>query len=151
MGALGVLHERLHEDFSWCSRSAGRAGHGSEGMRDDKMSMPGFTAETALFATTRSYRAISKTAGLRPAVSPSLLAPRGSKPGCIPDCICTTPEGCPCCDVVTRPGPIALREESITMTCTASHAASCQATCDKLGGGMSSNPDGTVACTIYAW
>ncbi len=123
------------------------------------MSMPGFTAETALFATTRSYRAISRTARLKPLVSPSLRlsrpTSRGPKP-CIPGCICVTPEGCPCCDMLTRPGQVASPESaypdySITMTCTASHAASCQATCDRLGGGMSSNPDGTVACTIYAW
>ena len=113
------------------------------------MRMPGFTAETALLAAGRSYRAISRAGGRSSAISPSLVASRGSKPGCDPTCVCVTPEGCPCCQSVGRGQPVLMQESSTSTTCEPGSETVCEEWCQHAGGGMSSNPDGSTTCTVY--
>jgi hypothetical protein len=59
------------------------------------MNMPGFTAEASLDTSREHYHLTTRwnvTDGQ--AVAPQLTRSLGR---CIPNCICVTDEGCPCC------------------------------------------------------
>lgn len=61
---------------------------------EQKISIPGFTAESALGANGH-YATISSSASSAAGVAPQLQI---WKPGdCIPGCVCVQAEGCPCC------------------------------------------------------
>jgi hypothetical protein len=119
------------------------------------MSAPGFTGESALYPTVGHYRSAWSTARgeatLTAALSPILSGGRGrgGRRGCIEGCICVTPEGCPCCDVLPPEQRILQREPSMQTTCEPGTESMCQDWCDHAGGGMSSNPDGSTTCTVY--
>ena len=70
---------------------------------------PGFTAERSLGRTAGYVSRDRPGAGDAQVVPQSLLGrtTRRSRPdGCIPNCICVTLEGCPCCDVLWPMKPI---------------------------------------------
>lgn len=125
----------------------------------ESRNLPGFTAGSAVYAARRSYRigARSSSSSDSSGVVPSIgRAGRGRD--CIPGCICVTPEGCPCCDTIfpvpeTRGEATrnVLRERATptVATCEPGAESICVEWCDHAGGGLSSNPDGSVSCTVY--
>lgn len=114
------------------------------------MNMPGFTAEAAVYATGRSYRAKARFSGSNAAsgVSPSLIGSRGSGRACIPGCICVQPEGCPCCESIGS-RQRALNSGTPILTCGPGYEEVCTSICDVVGGGLQTNPNGTTTCTVY--
>jgi hypothetical protein len=117
------------------------------------MRSPGFSGELALYRTGHRYRT---TWPGHPAIGLALQAratwsgrPGPGRPDCIPGCICVTPEGCPCCDVVPDRMLAAARDTHVALTCQPGQDSMCQDWCDHQGGGMSSNPDGSTTCTVY--
>jgi hypothetical protein len=65
--------------------------------------MPGLTAEFSLQPAIDTYLSAHRS----PHQASTTVAPQmlrfnplrfGSKDGCIPNCLCVTQEGCPCCD-----------------------------------------------------
>jgi hypothetical protein len=117
------------------------------------MRSPGFTGESAIYATARHYRTARTVSGGAPSLTAALsLPPRPGQRGraCLPGCICVTPEGCPCCDMAAPRQPTMLRTASMQLTCEPGQESMCQDWCDHAGGGMSSNPDGSTTCTVYA-
>ena len=120
------------------------------------MMLPGFAAEAALAAPSRSYGNASFAGrGDGTMVSPAQARWAGSRrPGglgrpCIEGCICVSPDGCPCCDSMPIGLPKARREPSTALTCEPGSAGMCEEWCDHSGGGMSRNPDGSTTCTVY--
>jgi hypothetical protein len=60
--------------------------------------VPGFTAETALGRGSRTYRTTARGYGhAQSTVIPQFSRLGWPGDGCIPNCICVTEEGCPCC------------------------------------------------------
>lgn len=80
---------------------------------------------------------------------------------CILGCICVQPEGCPCCDPVVIPprlpqpsapsADLFFRDLQARawISCPSGTEEACTAVCDNHHGGMQSNPDGSMTCTIY--
>ena len=104
--------------------------------------MPGFTAEAAVYASGRSYRAVAGTSASHAASGVFLSFAERSR-DCIPGCVCATQEGCPCCDSfgsTQRSSVVRVRMQTRTPF---------EDWCDHAGGGLSSDPDGGVTCTIY--
>jgi hypothetical protein len=110
---------------------------------------PRFTGESAVYATTGHYRTSWLPGDGEPSLWVALSVPGKRGRDCIPGCICVTPEGCPCCDVIATRRPTMMRESSTTLTCQPGSESTCQDWCDHAGGGMSSNPDGSTSCTVY--
>jgi len=116
--------------------------------------MPGFTAQAADYPSGNSYRSISASTGTTAAsgVFPSLVAP--PRRGCIPGCICVTPEGCPCCESIFK--GVRFPRTRLAMNAGAPNAGAnagslvdaFDAWCTANGGGMASMSDGTVQCFL---
>lgn len=113
------------------------------------MRHPGFTAEAALGRSSAHYRTTVSWLGPL-AVVPTIAASAAPRrEDCLP-CVCVTPEGCPCCDVMTKEQPAFMSEGSTTLNCEPGSEGVCQEWCDHAGGGMQSNPDGSTTCTVYS-
>ena len=87
------------------------------------MKLPEFVAEASLYKTSTHYRAAS-FGSYRYGVYPA-----GT--------------------VWSWQRPFAIRART-ELTCEPGSEAVCEAWCQHAGGGMSSNPDGSVTCTVYS-
>lgn len=114
------------------------------------MRSPGFTGELAVYRTSRSYRVAWSG---RPTMGLALMVLNGrsgqGRQDCIPGCICVTPEGCPCCDVIQDQTLPPMRETHVALDCQPGQESVCEDWCAHQGGGVSSNPDGSTTCTVY--
>lgn len=113
--------------------------------------MPGFTADAAVYASETSYRLVAGASGSNgdSGVIPSFAGPKSR--GCIPGCICTTAEGCPCCDTIYKSRRAPAFRARIYASADAgagSLAEVLDAWCTAHGGGMQSMSDGTVQCNL---
>jgi hypothetical protein len=77
---------------------------------------PGFSAEAAVYATATIYRTQTGPAALSgsPAAAMSVIGRTGSGGrSCDPHCVCVTPEGCHCCQVMAPQQP-QMRESTVS-------------------------------------
>jgi hypothetical protein len=75
--------------------------------------LPGFSAESTVYATGATYRlrAMTRASGAYPAARLVSTRPTSGQ-RCDPYCLCVTPEGCPCCEVIAPQQPD-IRESTI--------------------------------------